>query len=240
MNFAKRLHHLFQIRQLVERVGLSESYFAFLIDNEYCPFADSGHRRGISQDPEFPRNFAMGIKIRAHREAHHADVFFLPCDMAQQGVGAYVQNLGIERSELLQLGVERRKLRRSSRSPVQRMKCHYHVLLAAKITELHFQPPFALDRGQLEIRCQIANFQGHNLSLALRRCRTPAHSLNLGLSSKECYTKIKGGRSRPLRFDLSGLDAADVLSLPALGALDHVELYLLTFLQAAESGRLNG
>ena len=42
-----------------------------------------------------------------------------------------------------------------------------------------------------------------------------------------------------MRFDSSGLDAADVLSLPALRAFDHVELHLLTFLQAAESGRLN-
>jgi hypothetical protein len=38
----------------------------------------------------------------------------------------------------------------------------------------------------------------------------------------------------------SGLDALDVLSLPALGAFDHVELDLLTFLEAAESAGLNG
>ena len=31
------------------------------------------------------------------------------------------------------------------------------------------------------------------------------------------------------------LDALDVLCLPALGAFDHVKLYLLTFLQAAEA-----
>ena len=35
------------------------------------------------------------------------------------------------------------------------------------------------------------------------------------------------------------LDALDVLCLPALGAFDHVKLYLLTFLKAAESARLN-
>jgi hypothetical protein len=38
----------------------------------------------------------------------------------------------------------------------------------------------------------------------------------------------------------SGLDALDVLSLPALRAFDHVELDLLTFLKAAESAGLNG
>ena len=36
------------------------------------------------------------------------------------------------------------------------------------------------------------------------------------------------------------LDAFDVLGLPALGAFDHVKLYLLTFLQTAEAAGLNG
>ena len=36
------------------------------------------------------------------------------------------------------------------------------------------------------------------------------------------------------------LDALDVLSLPALGAFDHVKLNLLTFLQTAESASLDG
>ncbi len=44
---------------------------------------------------------------------------------------------------------------------------------------------------------------------------------------------------RPLSFDGSGLDVLDVLCLPAFGAFDHVKLYLLTFLQAAESTGLN-
>ena len=56
--------------------------------------------------------------------------------------------------------------------------------------------------------------------------------------------KYKGRlRSRPsIRFfDLeSGLDRLDVLGLPALRAFDNVELHLLTFLEAAESGCLDG
>jgi len=36
------------------------------------------------------------------------------------------------------------------------------------------------------------------------------------------------------------LDAFDVLCLPALRAFHYVELYLLTFLEAAESAGLNG
>ncbi len=37
-----------------------------------------------------------------------------------------------------------------------------------------------------------------------------------------------------------GLSRFYVLGLPALRALDHVKLHLLTLLQAAESARLNG
>ena len=36
------------------------------------------------------------------------------------------------------------------------------------------------------------------------------------------------------------LDSLYVLGLPPLGALDHIELHLLTFLQAAEAAGLNG
>ncbi len=40
--------------------------------------------------------------------------------------------------------------------------------------------------------------------------------------------------------ELVGLDSLHVLRLPALRAFDHIELHLLTFLQAPESARLNG
>jgi hypothetical protein len=42
-----------------------------------------------------------------------------------------------------------------------------------------------------------------------------------------------------VRFYGSGLDSLYVLGLPAFGAFDHIELYLLTFLQAPESVCLN-
>jgi hypothetical protein len=56
--------------------------------------------------------------------------------MAVNRIWAYVQDLGIERGELLAVRVERRQLFSSSRSPVQRMKGHYHMFLPTKITEL--------------------------------------------------------------------------------------------------------
>ena len=39
---------------------------------------------------------------------------------------------------------------------------------------------------------------------------------------------------------MRGLSRLHVLRLPALRAFDHIELYLLAFLQAAESAGLNG
>lgn len=150
---------------MVKRIGFPKGYLAFFVHDEHRPFADSGHRCSFSQNPELLGDFAVGIKVGAHRQAHHADVFFLPRDVAEQGIGAYVQNLGIERGELLKLGVERRQLRCSSRRPVQGMKRHYHVLLSAKITELYFQLPFAFNRGQFEIGREVTNLKCHNISM---------------------------------------------------------------------------
>src|SRR5207247_11136001 len=77
----------------------------------------------------------MRIKVRAQRKMHRSDIFLLPRNVAENRICAYVQNLGIERGELLPGGVERRQLRRSSGCPVQRMKCQNDVLLATKIAE---------------------------------------------------------------------------------------------------------
>jgi len=54
--------------------------------------------------------------------------------------------------------------------------------------------------------------------------------------------KTKGGLAAALfaEFTGSGLQRLHILGLPPLRALDHIELHLLTFLQAAESIRLNG
>jgi len=59
------------------------------------------------------------------------------------------------------------------------------------------------------------------------RCRTsPSHIALSGLSD--------------WLTSLDCLDRSDVLGLPALRAFDHVELHLLTFLQAFEAARLDG
>lgn len=76
---------------------------------------------------------------------HRADGMLLPCDMAVDRISAYVQDLGIERGELLAIGVERRQLLSSSRGPVQRMKGHQNIFLTVIITELDFCPLLTFD-----------------------------------------------------------------------------------------------
>jgi hypothetical protein len=41
---------------------------------------------------------------------HEANVFLLPGNVAYEGIGANVQDLGIERGELFEFRVERRQL----------------------------------------------------------------------------------------------------------------------------------
>jgi hypothetical protein len=76
---------------------------------------------------------------------HRSNGMLLPGDVAVYRISAYVQNLGIERGELLAIRVERRQLFSSSWSPVQRMKSHKNIFLAAEITELDFCAPLAFD-----------------------------------------------------------------------------------------------
>jgi len=103
----------------------------------------------------------MRIEIRAHRQVHRLDFLFLPRDVAEDRISAYVQDLGIKRGELLAVRVERRQLRRSSWSPVQRMESHHHKLLPPEIAQPDFELPLTLYSKQLEIRCRIARFQCH-------------------------------------------------------------------------------
>jgi len=57
---------------------------------------------------------------------------------------------------------------------------------------------------------------------------------------RKIFQNTKGGLAAALFADCkSGLRRLYVLGLPALGALNHIELDLLTFLQAAESTRLD-
>src|SRR5207253_6376887 len=63
---------------------------------------------------------------------------------------------------LLPVGVKRRHLRCSSRSPVQRMKCHHNMFLSPKITKLHSELLIARHRRQIEVRGHVSNFHRHH------------------------------------------------------------------------------
>ena len=86
----------------------------------------------------------------------------LPCLVAVYRIYAYVQDLGIERGELLQTGVERRQLLPSSRGPIQRVKCDHHVLLATIVAEPDLELALSLYRRQLKVRCACSNLQWHS------------------------------------------------------------------------------
>ena len=104
----------------------------------------------------------MRIEVRAQWKMHRSDIFLLPRDVAKNRICAYVQNLGIERGELLLCGVERRQLRRSSGCPVQRMKRQDDVLLAPEIVELHSKFPLSFHRRQLKIRRRVSDLEWHS------------------------------------------------------------------------------
>ena len=59
-------------------------------------------------------------------------------------------------------------------------------------------------------------------------------------STKKQEGRLFGRPSAVSKSYSSELESLYVLSLPALGSLDHIELNLLAFLQRAEALRLNG
>jgi hypothetical protein len=67
----------------------------------------------------------------------------------------------------------------------------------------------------------------------------PIHPARFENFLKKLKAAIAGRPYRVVTCEV-GLDRLDVLCLPSLGAFDYVKLHLLTFLEAAESARLDG
>ena len=133
------------VRSAVQRIHLGKNDFAAFVHDKNGPLADPGKWRPFAHYAEGLRYRRVGIKIRTHGEMHRSDGVVLPGNVAVYRISAYVQNLGIERGELLAIRVERRQLFSSSWSPVQRMKSHKNIFLAAEITELDFRPLLTFD-----------------------------------------------------------------------------------------------
>ena len=77
--------------------------------------------------------------------------------MAGNGIGADVQNLGIERLELFAPGIEFGHLRGSSGSPVEGMESENQVLLPEIIAQLDSNVFLARDRRECEWRSGISD-----------------------------------------------------------------------------------
>jgi hypothetical protein len=107
----------------------------------------------------------MRIEIGTHRHLDWSDFLFAPGDVTGDRIYADVQNLGIERRELFFSGIEFGYLRRSSRSPVERMKRYNQILASKIVARAHCNPQFAGNSREREIGCGIANLQRHFLSL---------------------------------------------------------------------------
>jgi hypothetical protein len=99
----------------------------------------------------------MWIEIGTHRHLDRSDFIFSPCDVAGDRIYADVQNLGIERRELFFSGIEFGHLRRSSRSPVERMKRHHQILATQIVARAHNDAPLAGNSRELEVGREIAN-----------------------------------------------------------------------------------
>ena len=117
---------------------MAEHDFPAFIYYECCPLADPGEWRAFAHNAECLGYLGVGIKIGTHGEMHGPDGMLLPGEMAVDRIGAYVQDLDIERGELLTIGVERRQLFTSSRGPIQRMKSDQHIFFPRKSLSLTF------------------------------------------------------------------------------------------------------
>jgi len=102
-----------------------------------------------------------GKKFGAHGNFHHANIFFLPGNVAGNGIGADVQNLGIQVRELLPARIEFRDLGGSGRSPIQGMESDHDALFAKIIAQAEFELALAGDCRQREVGCGITCFESH-------------------------------------------------------------------------------
>lgn len=81
--------------------------------------------------------------------------------MAGNGIGADVQNLGIQVRELLPARIEFRDLGGSGRSPIQGMESDHDALFAKIIAQAEFELALAGDCRQREVGCGITCFESH-------------------------------------------------------------------------------
>jgi hypothetical protein len=107
-----------EVGHLVKRINFRPSNPSFFVNNKDSALTDAWDGSRFPKNSELSRYGTMRKKIGAHGNFHHSNIFFLPGNMAGNGIGADVQNLGIQIRELLPARIEFRDLGGSGRSPI--------------------------------------------------------------------------------------------------------------------------
>lgn len=118
-------------RLLAKLIDFREGNFALLIYDDHGPFTDAGQGRPFAENAVGFGHASMRIEVAHQGITQDPDGFFLPGDVAENGINANAHDLGIETGELIEIVVERRHLGGSSRTPIQRIEGQHEVFLAA-------------------------------------------------------------------------------------------------------------
>lgn len=161
LELPKRSDQLFDIGQFADAVDPGEGDFSILIDDEGGAFADAGYGRAFAENSEFASDFGVGIEVGTQGNLDGANFFLAPGRVAEDGVNADVQNLGIKRLELFATGIEFGHLAGSSRGPVEGVEGDDQILGSEIVARADDDFVLARHRGKLELRGGIANLQGH-------------------------------------------------------------------------------
>lgn len=158
LEFFQFAQKFFDVGQLVEGIDPGEGDLAVAVDDEGGALADAGDGRSFAEDAEGLGDRAVRVEVGAERDLGRANFFFLPRDVAGNGIDADVQDLGIECGELLTGSVERRHLGGSSGRPVEGMERDDDGLLAEEVTEPDTKLAFPRYRRQIEIGSGLSCF----------------------------------------------------------------------------------
>lgn len=118
-------------RLLAKLIDFREGNFALLVHDDHGPFADAGQGRTFAKNAVGFGHASMRIEVAYQGITQHPDGFFLPGNMAEDGINANAHDLGIKAGELIEIVVKRRHLGGSSRAPIQRIEGQHEVFLAA-------------------------------------------------------------------------------------------------------------
>jgi hypothetical protein len=100
----------------------------------------------------------MRPEVAAQRKIHPSNIFFLPSDVAGNGINANAHDLGIVSGEFFNIQVRRRNLSASGRCPVEGIEDQNHVPSAFEVAEPESSFAVAQHRWQLKIGGHFTGF----------------------------------------------------------------------------------